>query len=68
MSSVNTSGIDGGTGTDSMAGGQNGGLDTHGQVNVAMTTQQLNVMTASLNDMSNPQSRAMWNDFGDDIR
>jgi hypothetical protein len=48
---------------DAMAAGQGGGLDAHGRVNVAMTTQQLNVMTASLNDMNNPQSKAMWTDF-----
>ena len=34
-----------------------------GRTTVAMTQQQLDAMSANLNDMNNPQSAAMWSDF-----
>jgi uncharacterized membrane protein len=35
-----------------------------GTLEVTMNPQQWNTMTAALNDMSNPQSAAMWQDMG----
>jgi hypothetical protein len=48
---------------DGMVNHQVGDIDTHGQVNVSLNTQQLNMITSSLNDMNNPTSQKMWNDF-----
>lgn len=35
-----------------------------GRLNVQMNADQFNTMTATMNDMSNPQSQAMWQDMG----
>ncbi len=39
-------------------------FNMRGTLEVTMNPQQWNTMTAALNDMSNPQSAAMWQDMG----
>ncbi len=38
-----------------------------GRAEVTMNAQQWNTMTAAMNDMSNPQSQAMWQDMGNRV-